>query len=94
MGKKKRLLYKSKKLGKKYSSHPRARAEETQPAPIVETAEIPTKEEKTVEAPAAPEVEAIKEAPKPKPKRKRRTTRKSPAAPKRKVTKPKAKEEE
>tara|TARA_Y100001973_G_scaffold103589_1_gene171188 strand:- start:1905 stop:2183 length:279 start_codon:yes stop_codon:yes gene_type:complete len=92
MGKKKRLLYKSKKLGKKYSSHPRARAEETQPAPIVETAEIPTKEEKTVEAPAAPEVEATKEAP--KPKRKRRTTRKSPAAPKRKVTKPKAKEEE
>jgi len=91
MGKKKRLLYKSKKLGKKYSSHPRARAEETQPAPIVETAEIPTKEKKTVEAPAVPEVEVTKEAPKPK---RTRRTRKSSTAPKRKTVKQKAKEEE
>jgi len=91
MGKKKRLLYKSKKLGKKYSLHPRARAEETQFTPVVQTVEVPTKEEKVVEDPIVPVIEVAKEAPKPK---RTRRTRKSSTAPKRKTVKPKAKEEE
>lgn len=91
MGKKKRLSYKSKKLGKKYSSHPRARTEETQSTPVIETVVIPTKEEKIVEDPVIPVIEVVKEAPKPK---RTRRTRKSSTAPKRKTAKPKAKEEE